>query len=66
MIQWKNKSIDELSKKDLQAALAESVTHMMQGSVAQSSDSVAFAFMFGIFSSSAVFALILLFISMTN
>lgn len=66
MIQWKNKSIDTLSKKDLQTALAESVTHMMQGSVAQSSDSVAFAFMFGIFSSSAVFALILLFISMTG
>lgn len=66
MIQWKNKPIDNLSKKDLQAALAESVTHMMRGSVAQSSDSVAFAFIFGVFSSSALFALILIFVSMTK
>ena len=66
MIQWKNKPIDNLSKKDLQTALAESVTHMMQGSVAQSSDTVAFAFIFGVFSSTAVFAMILLFVSMTN
>ena len=63
MIQWKNRPIDNLSKKDLQAALAESVTHMMRGNVVQSSDTVAFAFIFGAFSSAALFALILLIVS---
>ncbi|MBL4597996.1 MAG: hypothetical protein JKX93_03400 [Rhizobiaceae bacterium] len=66
MISWKNTPIDNLSKKDLQLALAESVTHMMRGRPVQNSDTVAFAFFFGAVSSATLFALIFLVMFLTR